>query len=49
MEITLPPPPDKEWIVEERGKFRFPPGLKRNLPFYLARRFFQSRQPYPAL
>jgi len=23
---------DKDWIVEERGDYRFPPGLKRNVP-----------------
>jgi cytochrome P450 len=33
------------WIVEERGKYRFPPGLKRNLPFYLFSRFFRPGNP----
>lgn len=45
METTLPPQADKEWIVEARGRYRFPPGLKRNLPFYLARRFFRPGNP----
>lgn len=33
------------WIVEERGGYRFPPGLKRNLPFYLFSRFFRPGNP----
>ena len=32
---------DHHWIVEERGGYRFPPGLKRNLPLYLFSRFFR--------
>ncbi len=36
---------DKHWIVEERGNYRFPPGLKRNLPFYLFSRFFKPGNP----
>jgi cytochrome P450 len=35
------PPP----LVEERDGYRFPPGLQRNLPFYLARRFFRPANP----
>lgn len=31
--------------VEERGGYRFPPGLKRNLPFYLFSRFFRPGNP----
>jgi cytochrome P450 len=34
-----------DWIVEERGGYRYPPGLKLNLPFYLARRFFKPGNP----
>jgi cytochrome P450 len=33
------------WIVEEHGKYRFPPGLKLNLPLYLTRRFFRVGNP----
>ena len=33
------------WIVEERGGYRFPPGLKLNLPLYLTRRFFRVGNP----
>ncbi len=33
------------WIVEERGGYRFPPGLKLNLPLYLSRRFFRLGNP----
>ena len=33
------------WVVEEHGKYRFPPGLKLNLPLYLTRRFFRVGNP----
>jgi cytochrome P450 len=33
------------WIVEERNGYRFPPGLKLNLPLYLSRRFFRVGNP----
>jgi len=33
------------WIVEERGGYRFPPGLKRNLAFYVFSRFFRPGDP----
>lgn len=33
------------WTIEERGGYRYPPGLKLNLPFYLARRFFRVGNP----
>jgi cytochrome P450 len=36
---------DKHWIVEERGDYRFPPGLKLNLPLYLFSRFFRPGNP----
>jgi cytochrome P450 len=29
----------------ERGEFRFPPGLRLNLPFYIMRRFFKASNP----
>jgi cytochrome P450 len=34
-----------EWVVEERNGYRYPPGLKLNLPFYLVRRFFKPGNP----
>ena len=34
-----------EWVVEERDGYRYPPGLKLNLPFYLSRRFFRPGNP----
>jgi cytochrome P450 len=34
-----------DWIVEERDGYRYPPGLKMNLPFYLVRRFFKPGNP----
>lgn len=33
------------WTVIERGEFRYPPGLRRNLPFYLFTRFFKPGNP----
>ncbi len=36
-------PPDQPII--ERGEFRYPPGLRRNLPFYLFSRFFRASNP----
>lgn len=34
-----------EFPVVRRGKYRLPPGLKLNLPFYLARKFFNPGDP----
>jgi cytochrome P450 len=34
-----------DWVVEERGAYRYPPGLKMNLPFYLVRKFFKPGNP----
>ena len=34
-----------QWTVLERNGYRFPPGLKLNLPFYLLRRFFKPGNP----
>jgi cytochrome P450 len=31
--------------IVQRGPYRFPPGLKRNLPFYLFSKFFRSDNP----
>ncbi|MGO8720982.1 MAG: cytochrome P450 [Acidobacteriaceae bacterium] len=31
--------------VRQQGEFRFPPGLQRNLPLYLFRRFFRPGNP----
>jgi cytochrome P450 len=31
--------------IVHRGQYRFPPGLKRNLPFYLFSKFFRSDNP----
>ncbi|QNI34374.1 cytochrome P450 [Alloacidobacterium dinghuense] len=36
---------DNRFPVEERGSYRFPPGLRRNLPFYLFSRFFRPGNP----
>jgi cytochrome P450 len=33
------------WLVEQRGGYRYPPGLKMNLPFYLVRKFFKPGNP----
>ncbi|MBB6142831.1 cytochrome P450 [Silvibacterium bohemicum] len=33
------------WKIEERGGYRYPPGLKLNLPLYLSRRFFRVGNP----
>jgi cytochrome P450 len=41
--LTLADPP--EYPIVRRGAFRFPPGLKRNLPFYLFSKFFRSDNP----
>jgi len=38
-------PRDRTLIVIERGQFRYPPGLKLNLPFYLFSRFFRANNP----
>jgi cytochrome P450 len=36
---------EKDWIVEERDGYRYPPGLKLNLPLYLSRKFFRPGNP----
>ena len=37
--LTTPPP------VVQKGKYRFPPGLPLNLPFYTLSKFFDRRNP----
>jgi cytochrome P450 len=43
--MATPSQVDKHWTVEERGDYRLPPGLKRNLPLYLFSRFFRPGNP----
>lgn len=38
-------PSASEDAIIQRGPYRFPPGLKRNLPFYLFSKFFRSDNP----
>ena len=45
---TLSPRQDAaapSYKVYERGGYRYPPGLRRNLPFYLFSRFFRASNP----
>ncbi len=42
---ALPEPQQRPWTVIERGGYRYPPGLRRNLPFYLFSRFFRASNP----
>jgi cytochrome P450 len=35
----------KEFPIVTRGKYKLPPGLKLNLPFYIARKFFNPGDP----
>ena len=35
----------RTYKVITRGEFRYPPGLRRNLPFYLFSRFFRANNP----
>jgi cytochrome P450 len=43
--MATPSQVDKHWTVEERGDYRLPPGLKRNLPLYIFSRFFRPGNP----
>ncbi len=43
--ITSPVESAGQPQVRPEGEFRFPPGLKRNLPLYLFRRFFRPGNP----
>jgi cytochrome P450 len=45
MAITWQTRDEKNFIVEERDGYRYPPGLKLNLPLYLSRRFFKPGNP----
>ncbi len=45
MGTTYSPAPQKQWTVLEHDGYRFPPGLRLNLPFYLLRRFFKPGNP----
>jgi cytochrome P450 len=52
MATTAPPkidPPttdeQPQSVVIQRGAYRYPPGLRRNLPFYLFSRFFRASNP----
>jgi cytochrome P450 len=40
-----PPPSPQPPAVVSRGRFRFPPGLRLNLPFYFFSRFFDRHNP----
>jgi cytochrome P450 len=43
--MATSPQAETHRMVEARGGFRFPPGLKRNLPLYLFTRFFRPGNP----
>jgi cytochrome P450 len=45
MAATPPPSPARNWIVEEHDGYRYPPGLRLGLPYYLGRRFFRPGNP----
>ncbi len=36
---------EKDFVVVERDGYRYPPGLKLNLPLYLSRKFFKPGNP----
>ncbi len=36
---------EKDFVVVERDGYRYPPGLKLNLPLYLSRKFFRPGNP----
>jgi cytochrome P450 len=42
---TAAPSSTQVWEVIHRGEYRFPPGLKLNLPFYVASKFFRASNP----
>jgi cytochrome P450 len=44
-EVSSPAPNYPDWIIHERDGYRYPPGLKLNLPFYILSRFFRSSNP----
>ena len=45
IEPQRPAPTHPPYKVITRGEFRYPPGLRRNLPFYLFSRFFRASNP----
>jgi cytochrome P450 len=45
MGTTYSPASRRTWTVVEQEGYRYPPGLKLNLPFYLLRRFFSPGNP----
>ena len=45
MATTFQTRDEKDFIVEERDGYRYPPGLKLNLPLYLSRKFFKPGNP----
>lgn len=45
MSVTQSTPETQPLPVIHRGEHRFPPGLRRNLPLYLFRRFFRPGNP----
>src|SRR5450631_2784125 len=45
MAAILPPTTGQNWIVEEHDGYRYPPGLRLGLPYYLGRRFFRPGNP----
>jgi cytochrome P450 len=44
-EETQPDAGRSKWLVREHKGFRYPPGLRRNLPFYIFSRFFRASNP----
>lgn len=44
MAAPSPNPPTEAKVIQQ-GEFRYPPGLERNLPLYLFRRFFRPGNP----
>jgi len=45
MATTFQTRDEKDFIVVERDGYRYPPGLKFNLPLYLSRKFFKPGNP----
>ncbi len=45
MATPSPLPQEQQLPVTQEGEFRYPPGLQRNLPLYLFRRFFRPGNP----
>ena len=43
--VAAQPGTVQEWVVHERGAYRYPPGLSLNLPFYIASKFFRASNP----